>query len=365
MKRIIKLCVTVILLLLLIGCEADQFQPEWNEKFEKNSYGCRNETDAFYIENDGVYRMSNSERIIPTGKTPISVCANDHWVVCLVQGESTNNNAILYNTDTQESNIISRNVSYKEALLLTDNDVLLIIASESFQAYDLIESRYIELPKLWQTTFQNTALKYSIVVYQIANGKFCTIKRHDVMGSYYSVVTEYGSFAEERGLPVLETTENEAVLLSNWLSNDGSFSVFKVRATGACEELISIPENQDKGNSMQYQFGPCHHLQDGSHALTLRKMNGWHPAYIAREKMYIGDIICVFSKDWSSYRMVDLGEKKLIGSENGILFYLEDNILYCTTADRAIESDFDTVDHLPRKWKHIAFSGGGSFTVFR
>lgn len=363
MKRIIKLCVTAILLLVLIGCDANQFQPEWNEKFEENAYCCRNETDAFYIENDGIYRMSDSEKIIPTEKTPISVCANDHWIVCLVQGEFRNNNAILYNIDTQESSIISRNVSYKEDLLLTDNDVLLIIASESFQAYDLKESQYIELPKLWQTTFQDNGFGYSIVVYQIANGQFSIIKRHDVMGSYYSVVTEYGNFAEERGLPVLEITDNEAVMLSNWLSNDGSFSIFKVRATGAYEELISIPEDQDKGNSVRYQFGPCHHLPDGSHALTLRKMNGWHPAYIAREKMYTGDIICVFSKDWSSYRMVDLGEKKLIGSENGILFYLEDNILYRTTADRAIESDFDTVDQLPRKWKHIAFSKGGAFTI--
>lgn len=365
MKRIIKLCVTAIFLLALIGCDINQFQPEWNVRFEKNSYGCRNETDAFYIGNNGVYRMSDSKRIIPTEKTPISVCANEHWIVCLVQGEFENNIVILYRIDTQESHIISRNVSYKEDLVLTDNDVLLIIASESFQAYDLNESQYIELPILWSTTFQSAASKYSIAAYQIDNGAISIIKQHRVMGTYYSVVTEYGSFAEESGLPVLEITENEAVMLSDWLSNDGSFSVFKVQATGAYEELISIPENQYKGDSVRYQFGPCHQLQDGSHALTLRKMNGWHPHLIAREKMYTGDIICVFSKDWSSYRMVDLGEKKLIWSENGDLFYLEDNTLYRTTADRAIESDFDMVEHLPRKWKYIAFSKGGAFTVFR
>lgn len=195
MKRIMKLCVAAILLLVLLGCDPGQFQPEWNEKYEKNTYGCRNETEAFYIEKDGVYRMSDSERIIPTEKTPISVCANEHWVACLVQGEFKNNDAILYEIDTQESHTINRNVSYEEDLLLTGNDVLLIIASESFQAYDLNESKYIELPVLWRTTFQNAdSWKFSITVYQIPGGEFCLVKRHDVMGTDYSVVTEYGNF---------------------------------------------------------------------------------------------------------------------------------------------------------------------------
>lgn len=154
-------------------------------------------------------------------------------------------------------------------------------------------------------------------------------------------------------------------MLNSWVSNDGSFSVCKVHATGEYEELISVPKNQDKADSIRYQIGPCHRLSDGSHALTMRKMNDWHPAYMARENMYEGDVLCVFSEDWSSYRMIDLGKKKLIGSENGFLFYLEDNILYRTTADGAIESDFDMVEQLPRKWKYIAFSEGGAFTVFR
>ncbi len=79
--------------------------------------------------------------------------------------------------------------------------------------------------------------------------------------------------------------------------------------------------------------------------------------------MYEGDRICVFSPDWTSYRMIDLGWKKLIGSENGSLFYLEGNTLYRTTADDVIEDRFEQIGSLPRKWKYIAFSAE-DFTVF-
>ncbi len=366
MKRIFILLIAAVLLLALIGCDSNQFQPEWNVKFEKNTYGCRNTTDAYYIGNDGVYRKKDAAKLFSTDHEPVSVCANEKWVVCLVQGDKDdgeNNRIFFYQIGTQKTHTISTKVNYKEDLLLCENNVLLIFASESFQAYDLNASEFITLPILWQTPFRMESFDYKIAVYQTGDGTLEIIKRDNVMGSDYTVTSKHGNIAEERGVPVLAVTENEAILLNSWVSNDGSFSVFKVSATGTCEKLISIPQNSNPGDSTRYQIGPCHHLSDGSHTLTLRKMSGWHPAYIAREKLYVGDMICVFSPDWTSYRMVDLGEKKLIGSKNGSLFYLEGNTLYRTTADGVIESNFEQVGSLPRKWTFIAFSAE-EYTVF-
>ena len=366
MKRILILLIAVVLLFVWIGCDLNQFQPEWNEKFEKNTYGCRNTTDAYYLGSDGVYRKSDSSLLFSTDQKPVSVCANDEWVVCLVQGDKTggeNNRIFLYQIDTQKTHTVSTKVSYKEDLLLCENNVLLIFASESFLAYDLNASEFITLPILWQTPFRMESFDYQLTVYQLADGALEIIKRNDVMGSDYTVTSKQGNLAEERGVPVLAATENEAILSDSFVSNDGSFSVFKVNATGTCEKLISIPKKSDPGDSTRYQIGPCHHLSDGSHALTLRKMSGWHPAYVPREKMYDGDRICVFSPDWTSFRMIDLGEKKLIGSENGSLFYLEGNTLYRTTADGVIENSFEQVGSLPRKWTFIAFSAE-EYTVF-
>lgn len=364
MKRILILLIAVVLLLVWIGCDLSQYQPEWNVKFEKNSYGCRNATDAYYLGNViGVYRKSDSALLFSTDQKPVSVCANEEWVACLVQGSGEKNRIFLYRIDTKETHTISTNATYKEDLLLCENNVLLIFASESFLAYDLNASEFITLPILWQTPFQMGSFHYRITVYQLADGAIEMIRRSDVKGTDYTVTSKHGSIAEERGVPVLAATENEAILLNNWVSNDGDFSVFKVDATGTCEELISIPKKSDPSDSTRYLIGPCHHLSDGSHALTLRKMSGWHPAYTPREKMYVGDRICVFSPDWTSYRMIDLGGKKLVGSENGSLFYLEGNTLYRTTADDVIEDRFVQIGSLPRKWKYIAFSAE-DFTVF-
>ena len=93
-------------------------------------------------------------------------------------------------------------------------------------------------------------------------------------------------------------------------------------------------------------------------------MDQWHKIEMPTENIYSGDAIYIVSSDWSSYHMIDLGSKKLIGSENGKLYYLEENMLYRTTVDLLIQQSFERVETLNSGWKYIAFSEDGEYTVY-
>ena len=374
-RIIIRLLVIIGIVLVLFSipviCAGCKFaEPEWNAKFEEGIYGSRNKLDSYYIGNDGIYRMSDGKCLILTGVKPSNICANDDWVVCSVDTEKDNigkpNREIyVYCVKTSEIHMFPIRINGHALILI--RDTLLVWNYNSIEkAFDLSQlAEQRDLPVLWTTGFRMNGFEYRITTYQFHEYKVGILDPIGSQGNYISLVTDYGNDTHEtgRGEAIIEITEDDAYVVSAYPSDNMHYAVFRVMRDGTCCEITTIPSG-DEGGEIRFQFGKCLKVSDGSHILTLRKMNGWHKAEIPRERNYVGDLICVFTPDWKEYQMIDLENKKLIGNSKQNLYYIEGNTLYRTTAESLLLREFEFVENLPKSWKYIAFSENGRYTVY-
>jgi len=372
MKRLIRCISMTCVFILLCGCSVfTQFMPEWDERFAKYSYAASNSSDSFYIGEDGIYQKSDSERIIATDFKPRAVYANDQWIVCLVKVNDDRNSldpldAVVYHIETHETYRVKTNTNYYTGIYLSDNDELIVFQGEGLCAIDLRTARRTTLPVLWGCSFEMDGFEYRLNAYQPDSNKIGIMYNPTSYGSSFAVLSEYGNYGSEEGggYAILEITDDFAYVMAAKSTVRDAFAVYRVTPSGACTELFTVPDTHDKEGLLRYQFGTCFCMTDGTHILTMRKMDRWHRTETPTESMYSGDALYIVSPDWTSYRMIDLGNKKLISSENGELFYLEKDILYHTTVDRLIDLSFDKIQEMPSGWDFIAFSDQGEFTIY-
>lgn len=372
MSRIAKLIALSIILMLLSGCWITrQFETEWDAGFRKYSYATSNTSDSYYIESDGIYRKSNSDKIIATDFKPCAVCANDRWIVCLVKTNDDRNSlepldAVIYHFETNETYRVETNDNYYNGLYLSDNDELIVFQGEGVCAIDLKVTSKTTLPMLWKSTFVIDGVEFQLNVYQPDSNKVGVMYNPKSYGSSFAVLSEHGNYGSEtgRGYTILEITDDTAYVMKVKSTVNDAYAVYKVTPSDACMELFTVPDTHEGEGVLRYQFGTSFCMSDGTHILTMRKMDQWHKIETPTESIYCGDDIYIVSPDWSSYRMIDLGGKKLIGRENEMLFYLEGDTLYRTTVDCLPEFSFDPIQKMPAGWDFIAFSDQGVFTIY-
>ena len=373
MKQVIRRLSLIILLALLSGCWiSGQFEPKWDARFEKYTYASSNSTESYYIGDDGIYRYSDSMRIIATDYEPDAICVNDRWIVCLVKPNDDKYSldplcAITYQIDNHEMHTFKTNSNHYTGILLTDNDELVIVQEQGYCAFNLEQRIQIELPLLWESTYELEGFHYNIKVYQPDSRKIGILT--PLASSSYSdfaVLTEYGNYGTETGTgyAVLEITDDSAHVISVKNIPNYAYAVYEVKNDNTCTELFSLPNTHNGNTSLKYQFGSCVTTSDGMHILTMRKMNGWNKTETPSEFMYVGDAAYIVSSDWLSYQMLDLGSKKLIGSEEGTLYYIENNVLYRTSVDTLQELSFEELEILPRDWIFISFTKDDTYCVF-
>ena len=93
-------------------------------------------------------------------------------------------------------------------------------------------------------------------------------------------------------------------------------------------------------------------------------MKNWFKTETPKQRIYQGDDVFVFTPDWKTYQSIDLGNRKLVGSVNGTMYYLKGRTLYSSPADSLTDLNFEKVTTLRLGWKYIAFSRAGNYTVF-
>lgn len=372
MKKINRFFFLLMILMLLSGCwiVSRQFEPEWNKRFEKYTYASTNSTDSYIIKKDGIYRKSDDRRIIQTDYKPDAICVNDRWIVCLVKSSDDKNSlaplrAITYQIDNQEIQTFKTNGNHYKDILLTDRDELIIIQGEGYCAFDLEQGKSIALSLSWESIFELEGFYYSLKVYQPDSRKIAVLSSLGSSGSNFAVLSEYDSYGSETGsgYAIVEITDDSAYVIFVKNIPNYAYAVYEVKADNTCTELFTIPDIHEGNERVRYQFGSSCKTTEGTHILTMRKMNGWHKTETPSENIYEGDAVCIVSPDWSSYRMLDLGGKKLIGSEGGALYYLEDNDLYRTSAEKLQSLSFEELEKLPSNWSFITFTENNTYWV--
>lgn len=359
---LIFLLAIVIFCATMWGCKTRN--TEWDAKFAKNSFASLTQAEEYYIQEDGIYRQSDGQRIMVCKNPPTRIAANEKWVACLTCSNAGSYDAMVYETSTAAVKEY-KNVAKGSGEVYLTGDYLLVFGSNRQTTLDLHSRRQIDLPLAWETQFQMDGFFYILRVHSLDTCTIGVLRAMGVEGMTYSVVTSYGNEGKETGSgqAIADITEDMAIIISVKNSNSEQYSVYRVNREGMCTEIAVIPAVHNGDDLMRYQFGKCTKTSRGEHVLTMRKMNGWHKTQTASQSIYTGDDIFIFSADWAEYRMIDLGRKKLIGSHDDQLYYMENLDLYRTTTDNLSQLEFEWLEKLPRNWKHICFFDKGEYDI--
>ncbi|MBR3304853.1 MAG: hypothetical protein IKR03_02250 [Clostridia bacterium] len=381
MKQVLKeicvlflkgICVLLICVLLyiitLVGCKL--IGSDWDKKFAVGTYGCMNEENAYFIANDGIYDKKDSIRVISTDNKPSCVCVNENWLACAVADEVkgelvARRNIITYQFSSKKKKTYKAKYEGEIEIFLTNDDTLLVLNSGGLQAYDLREDKEImRIPEVWNSLFQMKGFEYRLNIYQLDEYKIGILKNTGADGVTWAVITDQGNIAEEtgRGSAILDITDDSAYIIT--VKDNNSYAVYEVDAAGQCKEIGTVPNVHDGDETLRYQFGKAERTKSGMHVLTMRKMKNWFKTETPKQRIYQGDDVFVFTPDWKTYQSIDLGNRKLVGSVNGTMYYLKGRTLYSSPADSLTDLNFEKVTTLRLGWKYIAFSRAGNYTVF-
>lgn len=368
MKRFRKIVICVLFIIIVVSCKP--IDADWDKQFSIGTYGCMNELNAYVIGNDGIYEIRDSMKVISTDNKPSRVCVNEHWLVCTVpdneKGELVQHrNIIAYQFSSKDKQIYEAHTKGQCEIILTNDSTLLVLSSDGLQAYNLPEDKEITtIPEVWGSLFQLNGFDYRLNVYQLDECKIGILKTIGVQGVNWAVITDQGNIVKEtgRGEAVLDITDESAYIMT--VKDSKTYAVYEVDITGKCTEVNSVPAYHEGDEILRYQFGKAERTESGMHILTMRKMKGWHKTETPDQSIYRGDDAFVFTPDWKTYQSIDLGNRKLVGNGNGIMYYLEGRTLYRTMVDSFINLNFEQVTTINQDWKYIAFSRTGDYTIF-